>query len=79
MLKNRFKKIEDRQPQPARDIEYIAYFAGQEPEPPGELISIKGKNPAIETYRLPDGSLKPVWHYSSGPWGSEEKQQNEQD
>ncbi len=64
MLKGRLRKLEERLPQPEpENIEYIAYFAGQEPEPPGELISVKGRNPAIETYRLPDGSLKEVWHY----------------
>ena len=64
-IKNRVRKIEENQPKPKRNIEYIAYWGHEEPDRPGELISVKGSNPAIETYKLPDGSLKEVWHYKT--------------
>jgi len=64
-LKGRIKKIEAQQPPEPKKIEYTTYWGHEEPEEPGELISVKGTNPAIETYKLPDGSLKEVWHYKT--------------
>lgn len=64
-IKNRVKKIEDQQPKPKSNIEYTAYWGHEEPDLPGELIGVKGKNPAIETYKLPDGTLKEVWRYKT--------------
>jgi len=64
-LKRRIGKVEAQQPPPESEIEYTTCWGNEEPEEPGELVSVKGTNPAIETYKLPDGSLKEVWHYKT--------------
>lgn len=65
-LKRRIRKVEAQQPPPEPGkIEYTTHWGHEEPEEPGELISVKGKSPAIETYKLPDGSLKEVWRYKT--------------